>query len=97
MAVLVHKIPGDQGGAVPAQKADVVAIGDKTDILTVGLVRHGQPRLPCLLPDGILVELPHRQQQVGQLELSELIEHIALILLSVAAPQQTPAARLLVV
>ena len=95
--VLVHKIPGDQGGAVPAQKADVVAIGDEADILTVGLVRHGQPRLPCLLPDGILVELPHRQQQVGQLELSELIEHIALILLSVAAPQQTPAARLLVV
>ena len=97
MAVLIHKVPRRQGRAVLLQEPDVVAVGDEADVLAVGLVRHRQPRLPRLLPDGVLVELPHRQQQMGQLELGELIEHIALVLPSVAAPQQPPAARRLVV
>ena len=96
-AVLVHKVPRRQLCTVLPQELDVIPVGDEADVLTVGLVRHIQPRLPRLLPDGVLVEIPYRQQQVGQLELCELVEHVALVFLPIPASQQPPTARRLIV
>ena len=89
MALPVHKVPGLQGHmAVFLQKRRVVPAGDKADVLAVGLAGVQQPRLAGAFPDGGLVIVPHRQQQVGQLALGQLIEHIALVLPPVPAPQQ---------
>ena len=67
-AGFVYEITGGvRFSGVPTNESGIVAIRDETDILTVRLVGVQQPRLTGALPDGGLVELPHRQQQVRQL------------------------------
>ena len=46
----------------------------------------------CQSPEGGLLIVPHRQAQMGQLTLGQLIEEIGLVLSPVHAPQQLPAA-----
>ena len=97
-ALPVHEVTGRHlHMTILPQEAAVVPVRHKTDILTVRLVGVQQPRLTGALPDGGLVELPHRQQQVRQLVLRQLIQHIALILPPVPAPQQPVQPRLRIV
>ena len=93
VALLVHEVAGLQRHALSPQERHIVAVGHEADILTVGLVGVQQSCLAGIVPDGGLVEIPHRQQQVGQLILGQLVQHIALILAAIRAPQQAIALR----
>ena len=73
---------------VLAQKAVIVAVGNKADVLRVLLIRVGQSRSGSLGTDVRLVKLAYRQQQVRKLPLRELIEHVALVLAVVFSAQQ---------
>ena len=93
MPRLVHEVPGDRfHAAVPAQKGHIVPVGNEADVLTVSLVGVIQSRLPGQRPEGRFFIGADGQQQVGQLTLGQLIEHIALILFGVLSPQQQPSA-----
>ena len=61
-------------------KGGVVVVGDKADLLTVRLVRHGQSRLRRHLPYLLLGVRPHRHQCVGKLRLCQTVEGVSLIL-----------------
>ena len=96
-ALLIHKVARLQRHlAVLTQKAHIIPVRHEANILTVRLVRVAQSRPAGAVTDGRLVIFAHRQQQVGQLVLRQLIQHIALILAAVAAPQQQIALRCLV-
>ena len=97
MAFLVHKIARLQRDPLREQEGHIVAVRDKADILTVGFIGVQQPGLPGAAADEGLVVIPHRQQQMGELILGQLIQHIALILASVTAPQQPVQACFLVI
>ena len=85
----VHKITGDHlYAAVLLQKPRVVPVRHEADVLAVGLVSVDEPRLAGALTDGGLVVFSHRQQQVGQLVLTQLVEDVALILAPVPAPEE---------
>ena len=89
MALPVHKVAGGHlHAAVLPQKARVVPVRHEADVLAVGLVSVDEPRLAGALTDGGLVVFSHRQQQVGQLVLTQLVEDVALILAPVPAPEE---------
>ena len=82
---------GAVAGVFP-DETGVSAVGNKADILTVGLVGIGKAGAAGNFPDLFLGVTAQRQAQVGQLVLGQGIEHIALILLLGNALFQQPAA-----
>ena len=88
-AVPVHEVPRRQHHALPLEEAHIVAVRHEADVLAVALVGVFQPRLPGLLPDGGLVVVAYRQQQVAELVLGQLVEDVALVLPPFPAAEQT--------
>ena len=88
MAFLIHKIARLQRDSLRAQEGHIVAVRDKADILTVGFIGVQQPGLSGAAANEGLVVISYRQQQMGELILGQLIQHIALVLAPVTTPQQ---------
>ena len=72
-------------------KGSIVAIGNKADILTVGLVGSYQAALFAHKADLGLGDVGQRQQNMCQLFLGKVKKHIALVFGVVVAAGQQPA------
>ena len=98
IALHIHKASAGRFTArKSAYEACIVTIGNKTDILTVGLIGVHQSGSFSKLPDLSLFQLSKREKSVRELLLSERIQHIGLILAAVLWTFQQKAPPLLVV
>ena len=91
-ARFVQEVSRRQCQPLPLQKGHIVSVRHEADVLAVALVGVVQPGLPRLVTDSRLVIVSHWQQQMGQLVLRQLIQHIALVLPPFRTPQQAVSA-----
>ena len=61
----------------------VVSVRNKTDILRIAFVRDVNSGLCCDRTNGVFIVISERHQSAGEVFLRELIEHVALVFLSV--------------
>ena len=80
-AVLRHKITLHRRlPCGPLDKARVILIRHKADLLAVRLVRHPKLQTGREFPDLFLCIGPHRHQRVGKLFLGQIVEGVGLVL-----------------
>ncbi len=85
----IQNRPGpDRLRPLPGQEGTIVAIGQKTGVLTLGPVRYGQAQLGRYGPHLFLAVVSKWEQHTRQLFLPQPIEHIRLVLPPVDAPQE---------
>lgn len=81
MAFRIQEVSGDGlHAAVLPQKRHIVPIRHEADVLAVGLLGVGQAVGGRQSPQGGLFIVSHRQQQMGQLALGQLVEEVRLVL-----------------
>ena len=80
-AILRHKIPLHRRlPCGPLDKARVILIRHKADLLAVRLVRHPKLQTGREFPDLFLCIGPHRHQRVGKLFLGQIVKGVGLVL-----------------
>src|SRR5215475_12961232 len=73
-------------GHTRADEGAVIAVRNKADLLTLGLLGHLEPQPYGDLTHLLLAILPERQERVPQLLLGQIKEKIGLIFLRIASP-----------
>src|SRR5271157_320427 len=74
-----------------AQKAAIITVRQKTQVLALGARRRGQPTLGCQRPDLRLGVATYREKGMGQLGLAQHVKDVRLVLGAVGAPPELVA------